>query len=77
MTGGADMADEQNPMPEEARTWVRHPVPPEVLAAMMADFNEAEFTAEIQAMLDGRVKSYTMGEILAEIEADARHTPQT
>jgi hypothetical protein len=70
------MADEQNPMPEETRAWVRHPVPPEVLAAMMADFNEAEFAAEIQAVLDGRVKTYTMDEILAEIEADARHTPQ-
>lgn len=62
------MADDPNNVPDEVKTWVRHPVPPEVLAAILADTDEAEFTAEVEAMLSGRVKMYTLNEVLAELD---------
>ena len=60
------MADEQNPMPEEARTWVRHPVPPESIAEIRANFNEVEFLAEIREVQAGG--GLSSEEFLAEID---------
>ncbi|HYH66631.1 MAG TPA: hypothetical protein VD866_18190 [Urbifossiella sp.] len=60
------MADEQNPMPEEARTWVRHPVPPEMLAKILAEYNDAEFLADVQEVLAGG--GLSSDEFLAEVD---------
>lgn len=67
-TEDADMAEDPNQVPDEVKSWVRHPVPPEVLAAYLAEYNDAEFTADVEAMLAGRVKTYTGAELLAELD---------
>ena len=69
------MADEQNPMPEEARTWVRHPVPPEIIAEIRAEYEKPETIAEIEDVIAGRVKMYTMDEVLAGMWAAAGQQP--
>lgn len=62
------MADDPNNVPDEVKTWVRHPVPPEMIAAYRAECSDAEFAAEVEAMLRGRVKMYTFVEVLAELD---------
>ena len=69
------MADEQNPMPDEARTWVRHPVPPEIIAESLANFNEAELLEELREVQAGGGK--TLAEFLPELWAAAGRTPPT
>ncbi len=69
------MADEQSPKPEGARA--RIPVPPEMIAEILAEYDKPETIAEIQDVIAGKVKTYTMDEILAELHADAGLPPQT
>lgn len=73
------MADEQNLTPEEARSWVRHPIPPEILAEIRAEYDKPETIAEIEAEIEdviaGRVRMYTVDEVLAGMWAAAGQQP--
>jgi hypothetical protein len=69
------MPDDQSPMPEEARGWVRHPVPPEMIAEILAEYDKPETIAEIQDVIDGKVKMFTIDEVLAEMWAAAGQPP--
>jgi hypothetical protein len=53
------------PLPEQV------PIPPDILAAIIAEYERPEVLAELQDMLDGKAKRYTIDEVLAEIWAAA------
>lgn len=73
------MADEQNPMPEDVRKWERVPISPEIIAAILAEYDNPETIAEIRQMIAGG--GISSDEFLAEVdrvveEVTTRHHEQ-